>query len=269
MYSCFKTCEGLGVFALVLEANGYARYKVSINKDKEVTLDIKPGDEDKPKYMIYSGNEDEYERRILRDVFNSSENMRGEKIKVFLTSPSGAEGISLSNVRQVHIMEPFWHNVRLEQVMGRAVRICSHKNLPLKDRNVEIFVYISKFTEEQIKRTATIMIQDNAKSSDEYIYDLAERKKKIMNELFKMMKEASVDCGINHKAHINEYVKEQGPKGQIKCMHFGSNIDTDNYSFIPDIYNETQDKYKKQVQRENKVKAIKIQHNNFIANVIL
>ena len=262
VYSCFKTCEGLGVFALVLEANGYARYKVSINKDKEVTLDIKPGDEDKPKYMIYSGNEDEYERRILRDVFNSSENMRGEKIKVFLTSPSGAEGISLSNVRQVHIMEPFWHNVRLEQVMGRAVRICSHKNLPLKDRNVEIFVYISKFTEEQIKRTATIMIQDNAKSSDEYIYDLAERKKKIMNELFKMMKEASVDCGINHKAHINEYVKEQGPKGQIKCMHFGSNIDTDNYSFIPDIYNETQDKYKKQVQRENKVKAIKIQHNN-------
>merc|ERR1712072_114573 len=103
---------------------------------------------------IYSGNESEYERRILRDIFNSNDNMYGEKIRLFLTSPSGAEGISLSSVRHVHIMEPFWHMVRLEQVMGRAVRICSHMNLPPEDRNVKMFVYISTFTETQRERNA-------------------------------------------------------------------------------------------------------------------
>ena len=250
VYSCFKTCEGLGVFALVLEANGYARYKVSI-KDKEVVVDISPEDIDKPKYMIYSGNESEYERRILRDIFNSNENIRGDIIKVFLTSPSGAEGISLSNVRQVHIMEPFWHMVRLEQVMGRAVRICSHKNLPKMDRNVQIFVYLTVFTNQQARENATIMIQDQGKTSDQYIFNLATKKKIIMNSIFKLMKEASVDCSLNYLAHTNEYVDE----GRIKCLHFGTKVTPENYSYIPDITKETLDKHKMKQQREEKIRA--------------
>jgi hypothetical protein len=39
-------------------------------------------------------------------------------------------------------MEPYWHPVRLEQVIGRARRICSHKNLPSALQTVEVFVYL-------------------------------------------------------------------------------------------------------------------------------
>ena len=50
----------------------------------------------------------------------------GDLIKIFMITASGAEGISLQNVRYVHITEPYWHPVRREQVIGRAKRICSH-----------------------------------------------------------------------------------------------------------------------------------------------
>ena len=56
-----------------------------------------------------------------------------------MITASGAEGISLKNVRYVHITEPYWHPVRIEQVIGRARRICSHKNLPEQYRTVEVF----------------------------------------------------------------------------------------------------------------------------------
>ena len=32
-----------------------------------------------------------------------------------MISPAGAEGINLNNVRQVHILEPYWNEVRIEQ----------------------------------------------------------------------------------------------------------------------------------------------------------
>ena len=67
--------------------------------------------------------------------------MRGNLIKLIMISPSGAEGINLSNCRQVHIMEPFWNEVRIEQVIGRAIRQCEHKDLPMKERTVDVFRY--------------------------------------------------------------------------------------------------------------------------------
>ena len=54
----------------------------------------------------------------------------GEIIKVLMITSSGSEGINLRNTRYVHIMEPYWHPVRMEQVIGRARRICRHKDLP-------------------------------------------------------------------------------------------------------------------------------------------
>ena len=60
-----------------------------------------------------------------------------------IISSAGAEGISLSCVRQVHILEPFWNYVRIDQVLGRAIRMKSHLNLPKEDRNVEQYLYLS------------------------------------------------------------------------------------------------------------------------------
>ena len=76
-------------------------------------------------------------------------NVRGEYIQVIMISSAGAEGISLKCVRQVHIMEPFWNYIRIDQVFGRAIRMKSHINelLPKDERNVEQYLYLSTLPE--------------------------------------------------------------------------------------------------------------------------
>ena len=60
-----------------------------------------------------------------------------------MISPAGAEGIHLNNVRQVHLMEPYWHEVRMTQMIGRAIRQCSHKDIPNGRRVVIVYRYKS------------------------------------------------------------------------------------------------------------------------------
>ena len=89
-----------------------------------------------------------------KEAYNNIENINGEYIQVMIISESGAEGISLTCVRQVHILEPFWNNVRVDQVFGRAIRRNSHigpdpRNpwLPVDQQNVEQYLYLSMFPE--------------------------------------------------------------------------------------------------------------------------
>ena len=94
-----------------------------------------------------------------------TDNIRGDIIKVITTTKKGAEGISIYNIRQVHIIEPYWNPVRLEQVKGRAIRTGSHLSLPLEDRNVELYLYLSKLTTDQLKADKTIQDDSGGLSS--------------------------------------------------------------------------------------------------------
>ena len=73
----------------------------------------------------------------------------GEVIKIIMITSYGAEGINLRNTRFVHVVEPYWNMVRLDQVVGRARRICSHHDLPENLRTVQVFLYISTLSEKQ------------------------------------------------------------------------------------------------------------------------
>ena len=76
-----------------------------------------------------------------------------------MITSSGAEGISLKNTRYVHIMEPYWHPVRTEQVIGRARRICSHHELPKNLQNVKVYIYLATFSKEQLKSDKSIELR--------------------------------------------------------------------------------------------------------------
>ena len=195
VYSTFRSLEGIGIFSLVLEANGWAKYDVS-NPDRNA---------DKKKFAVYSGAEDEETRERLRQVFNSPENKYGEKLKALLVTSAGAEGIDLKNIRQVHIMEPYWHDVRVSQVIGRANRFMSHIELPEKDRVVDVYRYMTVFTPDMKS------IDKEKETTDQYIYGVALKKLKVTDEIKKTMKEIAVDCTLN--AVDNER--------EIKCFTFG------------------------------------------------
>jgi hypothetical protein len=249
VYSQFRTMEGIGLFSLVLDKNGFTRFKVKKTSTGIWEIDIPEADKGKPTYALYTGTETSEEKEMMRYIYNgewdkipvnianelkkiSNNNNMGEIIKVLMITSSGSEGINLRNTRYVHIMEPYWHPVRLEQVIGRARRICSHKSLPKALRTVEVFVYLMIFTPEQLKSDMAIELKrkDLSKAipkvpftSDQFLYEISEIKANLTAQLTDSIKESAFDC----------YIYSNG-----KCVNFG---DTNNskFSYVPD-YSEQQ-----------------------------
>ena len=256
IYSQFRTLEGIGVLKLVLEANGFARFKIKKTGEQWV-LDIPAEDKGKPTFALYTGTETSEEKEIIRNVFNgawkyiptalaeqleviASNNLYGEIIKVLMITASGAEGISLKNVRYVHITEPYWHPVRIEQVIGRARRICSHQDLPEALRTVEVFMYLMTFSQKQLNSDESIELRLKDKSkldnltpitSDEALYETATIKEEVNVKILQAVKEASIDCALHSRA---------GDKEQLQCFNFGS-VNSSKFSYQPSIDQEESD----------------------------
>jgi len=155
----------------------------------------------------------------------NDDNNNGEICWVIGITGAGAEGISLKCCRTVHIMEPYWNNVRLEQVKGRAIRICSHKDLPYDEREVEIFTYYTVFSQDQLRNNKiaqTITNSDGKVTSDENVYQVSVKKDKINNAFLKLMKEAAVDCNLN-----------QADNNDVACLNITGSMNT--YLFDPNL----------------------------------
>jgi hypothetical protein len=229
IYSQFKTLEGLGVFATACDYQtdpGYVRLDIVKSEEGWVLAEpLKaPENKGKERYILYTGDDSADKREILRDIYNWDikklpaslkkqlrilaggypNNFAGKICRMFMITQSGAEGISLKNVRQVHIMEPFWNYVRLEQVQGRAIRICSHKDLPMAERTVEVFTYLMKFSEQQKKDRKvdeTIATRDKGLTTDQIIYTLMMTKRRLSEQIFEVMKSSAIDCTLNALEH--------------------------------------------------------------------
>ena len=114
-------------------------------------------------------------------------------------------------------MEPYWHPVRGDQVIGRAVRICSHKDLEEEDRNVTIFKYIMKFSDVQIYGKPNSKIKDEQKpildpeiiehdidqfgnhiTTDQYLWNIERRKARINRDILNTIKSSAIDCSVHN-----------------------------------------------------------------------
>jgi len=70
IYSQFRTLEGIGIFSMVLDQNGFAQFKLAQDKDNIWKIIVKEGDEDKPKYALYTGTETREVKEMMRLIFN-------------------------------------------------------------------------------------------------------------------------------------------------------------------------------------------------------
>jgi len=260
VYSQFLDMEGIGIFKIAMDINGYAPieiikssvgYKFSARTEES----LRKGPGGQPRYITFSGGEEDDVRRVCLDIFNANfnelptdiksllvdemkytDNKTGQLCRVFCITSAGAEGISLKNVRAVHIMEPYWNDVRLRQVKGRAIRIGSHLELEESQRNVAIYTYLSVFSPEAQAATTgdmridpTIRQYDKVErkdalefglpiaerateyiiTTDERLHIISERKKIILNALESVMKSAAVDCELNI---------QENKDGSFKCL---------------------------------------------------
>lgn len=148
------------------------------------------------RYATWTGEQTMREKDRIREIFNSTENNDGSRIQIIIGSPAMKEGVSLFRVRQVHVMEPYWNHSRLEQIYGRAVRFCSHKTLPKKERTVDIYLYLAVTADSGITNgnfRARMHSIRPEKSVDLYILNIADKKKAARDNLVSTMMDAAVD----------------------------------------------------------------------------
>ena len=252
IYSNFKTLEGLGIFGIALQfQKDYMKLDI-VQEGGNWSLApelLLPENINKKRFITYTGDDDALKRDMLKHIFNANwaklpagllaqvkqisndaaDNIKGGIAQLFMITQSGAEGISLENVRQVHIMEPYWNYVRLEQVKGRAIRICSHKSLPFDERTVEVYTYISKFSEAQKAERRvdqTLLIKDMGLTTDQQILSVSDGKRKLADSLFSAMRDGAVDCDIN-KNENGEGIACYTFKEQSTVPLFNPNLEED------------------------------------------
>ena len=184
VYSNFKDVGGIRSIIQYLEYNGYVNYNTH--------------GAGKKRYAVWSGDEPHHIKEEIKYVFNRKENIDGSKIKIMLGSPSIKEGVSLLRVSQVHILEPYWNMSRMLQIIGRAIRFCSHKDVPRNRRAVEVYLYLSTYPGEI--------------TTDEYIWNMAKKKQQLISKFEKLLKENAIDCNLFY--HRNVYKNEE----PLKCI---------------------------------------------------
>ena len=205
VYSYFNAVEGAGIFSKILDQHGFTEFN-----DK--TVELKPQDvERKPRYAFIRGGMILSLKINIMRIFNSKENVHGQLIRVVFITQAAAEGISLYNLRQIHIMEPFWDNVMIEQVEGRGFRIKAHQYIQNReDRYITVYKYVcvrptKNILDEWMKRNSKgsdyykqfKKIKDQDMTTDQYILNLA-NKKDVFREQVKLLRaRAAVDCVNN------------------------------------------------------------------------
>jgi len=191
---------GLVPMALALESMGFSRYASTPEhsknllksglggepvdaltmKKRSLSTNFKPA-----RYVLITGDKD-FSQNNNEDMkyITNKENSEGSQVKVILISMAASEGLDFKNIRQVHILEPWYNMNRVEQIIGRAVRNFSHCDLEFEDRNVEIYLH------------GTILDRDE-EAADLYVYRTAEKKAIQIGNVTRVLKEISVDCLLN------------------------------------------------------------------------
>ena len=184
----------------------------------------------KGRYSIWSGkikqqDKESYSKNI-REIFNSKYNAEGNYLQIILGTRSIMEGISFKNVKDVHIMNPWWNESRLQQVIARAIRFKSHVKLPPKDRFVNVYKHYSvfpsfpesyntyalkkkKITEEKMSEELVDKKISNVTSKgffrytlDQHIGRRSKEKKKKSREFEMILKSSAVDCNLNINGNL-------------------------------------------------------------------
>ena len=166
-------------------------------------------------------------------------------------------------VRQVHILEPYWNYVRIDQVFGRAIRMLSHQDLSPLERNVEQYLYLSVFPEgnnitdiyksllelgtwqiptiegdiqttlfennketfDTIQKIVRIKTETINITADQKLFNIMEKKYNISTVVSDIIKEASVDCLQNTRDNINIHQS---------CIQFDKKLQDEN-AYYPGI----------------------------------
>uniref|UniRef100_A0A6C0LTB3 Helicase ATP-binding domain-containing protein n=1 Tax=viral metagenome TaxID=1070528 RepID=A0A6C0LTB3_9ZZZZ len=222
---------GIEIFQEILLANGYLEYQDNITNyhidddtrcyfceynyshHKHLPNNIPRHDFYPATFISITGKSEENleqipeeKHKILRTVFNNIENKDGKFIKIVIGSKVMNEGITLKNIKEIHILDVHFNLGKVDQVIGRGIRFCKHYDIINDDNQfpkVEIYKYV-------------VSLKDGL-STEEQLYKKAEQKYKLIKETERIFQEEAIDCPLNRNGNIfPEELEKYGNCGTIE-----------------------------------------------------
>jgi len=183
IFSRFKIV-GIRIIAKILESYGW--YEIR-------TPNIKDELPDRKSFIIVDG--DTKDKDGLIQTFNRKDNIFGNKCAILLGTMVVSAGVSLKEIREIHIIEGQWRDVTINQVIGRGIRTCSHRRMQkLDERNVKTYLYISTPPTKNLRTKLDI---DAGKTTDEFLYNQSIARSELLNTFLEAIKESAIDCELN------------------------------------------------------------------------
>ncbi len=112
-------------------------------------------------YFVWKGEANSKRPELVKaakKAFNDPGNANGSLLKIMFGTQTVMEGVDFKNVNQIHIVDPWWNDARLQQIIARGIRLCSHKDLPPERRIVNVFIHLS--TLGTYENVYTLQIKD-------------------------------------------------------------------------------------------------------------
>jgi len=207
IYSRF-VISGALLMALVLEANGYTMYgrpsgllesgiqspggrqcaHCSMREAEHTSShDFTPA-----MYVLLTGDKEfSPNNKASIDAARSDINVNGGVVKVVIGSQIAGEGLDLRFIREVHILDAWFHLNKTEQIIGRGIRFRSHCLIDdVQKRNTTVFLHV-----------LTIQNYPN-ETADLYCYRSALVKAILVGQVSRTLKRFAVDCNLRKNVTV-------------------------------------------------------------------
>ena len=139
------------------------------------------------KYVLLTGRKDispNNNNSVMME--RSFENYNGSQIKVVVGSQVASEGIDLKFIREIYVFDSWFHLNKMEQVLGRGIRTCSHvhPSIPVEKRNCTVYLMVNSLNESR-------------ESADLYMYRIGMIKALQIGRISRVVKRYALDCNLN------------------------------------------------------------------------
>ena len=131
-------------------------------------------------YRVFTGSTKISERQKIVNQFNKNE------FQVLIITKAGGEGLDLTAVRSVVVLDPTWNDAGLQQIIGRAIRFKSHHSLPKSQRVVSVY-FMALIPPANIDQN-----QPHIPSGDQLLYSIIREKVKLEVLLTKILRKNSI-----------------------------------------------------------------------------
>jgi len=158
-------------------------------------------------YAMWDGSSSDKEKQFVKAMANDKENIDGKFIRVMLGSPSIKEGVSFKHIQHLHLVDPVWNQSAKAQVEGRAIRFCSHIDVPEKHpflkRSVDVHTY----------KLVPSKVSEYSITADQFLYDkVIPHKLEMVQFAEEALRKVSIDYFLFRKLYEGNHAPSPPPR---------------------------------------------------------